>query len=284
MIEQRGALQQEIINRDNKRRQVEAFVPTSPYKVFAVVRGRDTGLFSTYEEVKTLVNGVDGVYNTFRSKELAKEWFFSSFNRPLFNNPHAMTIHVGSADYDVSQDKDLYAGKAIIFGYNDPRNIIQRVTERTGRELLSFNTFIQMLEIAPMDVPIRVYTDCKVIAFGINYGMRDYPKHELVRHTRQLDKWARIDQLLAARISPMSIDYSASQNQAHSVVIRICEDQNNGNFKRRHNEYAKKQCTTWSLCAFRIGKTVVNHDTRKLISKRIWRNRFCVENTRKIYK
>ena len=194
-------------NEDHHRTLMKAFKPNG-WKFFVVVRGRQIGFFSTYEDVKPLVYGCDGVYKSFSRRQEAEAWFEKALQLPL--NPHATEIHISSRHYDLTQDKDWVEGVSIYFGRGNKLNFC------APKHLGNLKVFIKAIERAPKDVPLRIITDSKTLAFGFNYGMKSWPKHEFIVSAETQSTWDRINALVGSRI--VAIDYSKEQNSAYEFA------------------------------------------------------------------
>jgi hypothetical protein len=127
--------------------------------------------------------------------------------------------------------------------------------------------------MARTDIPLRMYTDSKQIAYGINYGLKEWPKHDFNANMKPA-LWAQIVSLMAYRADLgqiITVDYEQKQNAAYMQTTTCCHAQSNGKIEYPKFAIARAQCITWILCANRLG---FHRDVKRVIAKLVWGNRY----------
>ena len=237
---------------------------------FVVVKGPVTGIFASYDEFSK----VGTVYKKFfkRQKAEALAWYERSLTLPKIDkNISSLTIHTSGRHYDVSQDKDWYAAVAVVFKNDDLNQSFCLSANRNCEQSheLDFVAFIKALEIARTDIPLRMYTDSKRIAFGINYGLKEWPKHDFNANTKPV-LWTRIESLMAYRADlgqVISVEYEQKANIAYFQATQLCTNQCHDRSLDPIKRITRNQCIMWILCAKKLG---ILRDIRIFIAKLVW--------------
>lgn len=263
----------EEIDRIEKRAKynVQTMETFARRKYFVVVEGPETGIFPAYNSIWKW----DGwVYKQFRNKNDACEWFDRSLRLPSLRDISACEIHTSGRCSDVTQDKDWYAAVAVYFGPDDKRTFCKQAnTNSYHTEWLPFAAFVDALNVAPIDQPLRIFTDSKRIAYGLNYGLKTWSKHDLDFTFSSSIWWQKINELLTHRREEMqqviAIAYKKEKtNIAFEMVERCCGLQNRGEIPNFTSVFIQEQCRTWMLCAKRI--TRLNIDVIRKIARLLW--------------
>lgn len=260
----------ELVERAEKRHRYRRDALSGFRKFFVVVEGPQTGIFEAYDDFTASLS----IYKQFNNCNAALAWFERALQRPSLFNPAALEIHTSGRNYDVSQDKDHYAAVAVYFGRGDARNLcLSANRDADYARVLDFMAFLKALELAPLNVPLRIITDSKRIAYGINYGLREWPKHDLNANTQPV-LWERIEANLALRSEErqvVAVDFQRDKNRAFQQATDCCREQMNSGSRWMPPwvRILRTQCDAWSLCAIRMGK--LPRDLRRLIARFVWR-------------
>lgn len=260
----------EMVDRAEKRHRYRRDALEGFRKFFVVVEGPKTGIFEAFDDFTASLS----VYKQFNNRDAAVDWFERALQCPSLHDPAALEIHTSGRNYDVSQDKDHYAAVAVYFRFDAMRSFcVSANRDAEYASVLDFVAFLKALEIAPPTVPLRIVTDSKRIAYGINYGLREWPKHDLNANTQPV-LWERIEANLALRREEgqvVAVTFRREANRAFKQATDCCHQQMNSGARwiSPHVRILRSQCDAWSLCALRLGK--LPRDLRRMIARYVWR-------------
>ena len=171
-------------------------------KVYAVKRGRMTGLFTSWDECKTQVDGFAGaIYKGFTSLQEAQAWLFGSEPiASLFGNapPKKTPLHKNAVPDELpspelsSADYVVYTDGSCLRNPNGPGGyaaVIVEMKSGTARELsggepsttnnrMELRAGIEALRTLPPDVVVDFYTDSQ-------YLKNAFAKHWLLNWKRR---------------------------------------------------------------------------------------------------
>jgi len=238
---------------------------------FAVVRGSKRGVFDTYEEVKAAGgHRTEGVYKKMRAED-AQAWYERSLQLPLLICPGAYVVYVASACYDVTQDKDVYA--AVGVSYNGGQRAYAYPANTCAADL-DFLILLDVLKTLPFaHAKLSIFTSSKRIAYGLNYNLPYWPKHEFGdRKEEPRHLWAELRRMIADRAQAgqtVAFDWAddARGNHAHKAVLTCCVLQNRRGAYGFGRYVRREQCIAWVLCAKRAR---FHPDIRRLIARTLF--------------
>lgn len=235
--------------------------------VFVIVRGKTTGLFKTYQEVVAL-GGNDrfSVYKKFSSKRDALAWYNASIARPSVYVRNAFVIEIAYRDYDVTQDKDYACAVSMFFKANDKRNFSKPVNPwRLMKTQMDIDCLL-FLEALKHN-PTGIITNSKRLAYGINCGLWNWPKHTIVSPPTALFK----------QCYDLCLEYCVAVDWGEKTAFEQCTSMcvaiscNNVNFEKAKKREASKEAFIWMLCAKRLG---IIKDIARLIGRMIQTRNF----------
>lgn len=215
---------------------------------YAVVKGNNTGIFTTWTECKDAINGYSGaVYKKFASKNDAEEYIKKANDKPkkillkildtedYIEDKTAKIIKKDpkkfTPDYYVYTDgacvhngkSNAKAGFGIYFGENDPRNVSQLVNGKQTNNVAEISAVICAYDIIKKDIKsgkkIMIVTDSVYVMRCLtHYGKKcsknnweeDIPNKELVKQAYELYK-------KCPNVKFMRVDAHTERKDVHSV-------------------------------------------------------------------
>lgn len=182
---------------------------------YAVAKGKQTGVFNTWDECKQQTTGFTGaVFKKFPTKAEAEQFVLDKTTSPNKKKPTRNTItqiedSAFQPDYYVYTDgscsdngrANAAAGIGIYFGENDPRNVAQRVTGKQTNNTAELGAIIHLHAIIKADIDqgrkIAIVSDSEyAIRCVTTYGQKcaetswktAMPNKELVKTAYELYK------------------------------------------------------------------------------------------------
>ena len=175
-------------------------------KYYAIHKGRDSGIFNTWDECNELVKGFKGAkYKKFDNIEDAQYFVDNGFERDSDTSIEDDVINVYTDGSCINNGSDnAKAGIGIFFSDNDPRNVSTKVNGRQTNNIAELKAIKMVFKILKDEIEdnkkIKIYSDSKyAINCCTNYGKRNYengwkddiPNRELVKKTYELYKNAK---------------------------------------------------------------------------------------------
>lgn len=165
---------------------------------YAVTKGKNTGIFTTWNECNEQVKGFsDPIFKKFDTKQEAEE-FITNEKKELHENliPDYYVYTDGACSNNGS--KKALAGIGIFFGLNDIRNVSKRISGKQTNNTAELGAIIETYKIIESDVilgkKITIVSDSEyAIKCATNYGEKcskknymkkkgvDIPNKELVK-------------------------------------------------------------------------------------------------------
>uniref|UniRef100_A0A6C0I419 Ribonuclease H n=1 Tax=viral metagenome TaxID=1070528 RepID=A0A6C0I419_9ZZZZ len=177
---------------------------------YAVANGRTPGIFLTWDECKTSVNGYKhAVYKKFDTIEAAN-LFLTSFQH--LESKEKENMNIGPVDYYVYTDgacsnngnicvfgkSSAVAGIGIYFGNNDSRNVSRRIEGKQTNNVAELTAIVEVYPIIEHDilngVHVAIVSDSEyaircVTTYGKKCQNKDsIPNKELVKLAYELYK------------------------------------------------------------------------------------------------
>lgn len=180
--------------------------------VFAVARGRQVGLFNTWDECEKSVKGFQGaVFKKFENTEDASRWLLG-MTLPKATE-EMVDVYVDGSCLHNQTPGLATAGVGVWFGENDPRNVSERLVGKQTNQRAEIVAVIRALEAAPLE-PLCVYTDSEYCVSGVNFRLQDWAAHNF-HGVDNADLWERLHQMLRARTAPVFLKHV----KGHSGIV-----------------------------------------------------------------
>lgn len=152
---------------------------------YSIARGKEIGIFSTWDECKSLITGFKGaIYKKFITKEAAEQFLIDnkqslSEEIPVVTKTQIIDVNDDDfiPDYYVYTDgacskngsSEANAGLGIFFGDNDPRNTSKRVQGKQTNNTAELSAFIETYNLIKDDI---LYGKEISIVSDSNYAIR----------------------------------------------------------------------------------------------------------------
>jgi len=228
-------------------------------KYYAVSKGRNTGIFTTWDETKNSVDGYKGaVYKSFPTLAEAEKWL----KNPVITKTKSVKKTVKApAEKPVGNDSTviIYSdggsinnpgpggyGAVIIRG-NDIKEIAEgfRLTTNNRMELLG--VISALMAIGSTSLPIQVYTDSRYVVNGMSKGWaRSWKKKGWRKSNNEpalnSDLWEKLLQL----DNKLKIQYNWVKGHAGNYYNERCDElavqSARSNNQKIDSEYEKNSC------------------------------------------
>lgn len=235
--------------------------------VFVIVRGKVTGLFKTYKEVTDL-GGNDrfSVFKKFNTRSSALSWYNAIIARPIVYRKNAIVIEIAFRHYDVSQERDYGCAVSMYFSDHDKRNFTKPVNEHfllCTKANMDGLLFIEALKHIPIGREGGILTNCKRLAYGINYGLWNWPKHDIVSPP---PPGVFLECYKACMDRKIAVDWGEKKAYDSCTSKCVALSEHKTSFKKEKRREAKKEALVWMLCAKRLG---IIKDIARLIAQKI---------------
>lgn len=209
----------------------------APKKFYAVAKGRRPGIYDSWPEAKSQIDGFTGaVYKGFPSKKEAEEWM----KNPVLKRIPFSAIPPENAGGD-STPKDgeitIYTdggssgnpgpgGFGVVIISNGNRKELSggfRLTTNNRMELMGVIAALRSLE--QKDKPITLYTDSSYVVNGITKGWAEkWRKNNWIKSDKQPainpDLWGELLDL----IKPLNIKFMWVKGHAGNVFNERCDE------------------------------------------------------------
>jgi ribonuclease HI len=175
--------------------------------VYAVARGRQKGLFSTWTECTASISGYSGaVYRKFSNTQDALAWLDAS--EPATPASNALVVYADGACAFNQDRSTACAGVGVWFGDGDQRNVSEPLVGVQTNQRAELTALIRALQAAPQDVPLHVFSDSEYVVLGVNFRLEDWAKNGFPS-VKNTDLWQLLHNLLKARSDegPVSLEH-----------------------------------------------------------------------------
>lgn len=226
--------------------------------VFVIVRGVELGFFKTFDEVKA-VGGHDknSVYKKFRNRQEGVNWYNSCIARPsIFRKQNSINIQIAFLYYDVTQERDYGSAATMYFKEGDKRNFTKPTNMNASHADAACLIFLEIFKYNIGSL-INVLTNSKRLAYGINYGLWNWPKHDIVSPPTALCE--KCYQICIEKNVAIDWYEGRALEQCHSMCRRVSNDHTL--FKKYK---AIEQALTWMMCAKQLN---ICKDVARIIGK-----------------
>jgi len=169
-------------------------------KFYAVKRGRNPGIYKTWDDCKKEVDGFDNpVFKSFGTEKEAKEFIKSKPNsikipeenklkrtREEYERENTISViddvkytivYTDGSCFDNSNRKKAVAGYGVYFGKDDPRNISEPLKgEKQTNQLAELWAAKRALEIVKKDENLEIRTDSKYVLMIFTQWYKSWEK------------------------------------------------------------------------------------------------------------
>ena len=258
-----------------KRTRVE---PPSLPTFYVIARGTDAlspGVYTEWSMIKHHVNDDDiengVVYRKFAIQSDAMNWYNQIARLPSFENHKGLLVQVSAIAHTTGVPD--HSAIAIYFGKDNPNNIVYTCLSSITRFEAELLVLEKALIMTPRDGNVKILTSSKKLAYGLNYGMREWPSKE---DTNVLSgdtaMWNYLKHLMTHGRKPVVIEYARKKNAASQMVTSSCWKQK---IEPKLNPdprtlFIRLQCRMGLFCLLRMR---VVGDIRRLIILQVWRDR-----------
>ena len=194
--------------------QCKKFKPTGQ-RVYAVAKGRTTGLFNTWKECEASVSRFSGaVHKSFASVGEANQWLDESLHQVPITSDMTVVYIDGAC-------KDNQAGIGVWFGDNGERNLSESLVGKQTNQRAELTALIRVLEVAPNE-PLHVLSDSEYCVSGVNYRRKEWARNNFA-NVQNPDLWQRILALLNSRQHPLALRHVVghSGNRGNDMAHRL---------------------------------------------------------------
>jgi ribonuclease HI len=193
-------------------------------KFYSVVKGRERGIFKTWEECQKQVTGFKGAkFKSFATLSQAQAW--SALSSPLTEessqikepSDQVTTVYTDGACSNNGKRNSL-GGIGIWFGQNDKRNVSEALppTEKHTNNRAELAAVLRALQIVA-DIPgkIEIYTDSQYTMKGLKSWMHSWKRNNWSKSDGKailnLDLWKQLYEAYTPRKDVVDIVGSCNQ-------------------------------------------------------------------------